>query len=254
MKPFKVSPAKRIVVRFSNEEVNLPSDTQSKIDAYWNELITSGKPYRRGEVFTVTHKEVEGDVIDILVAKTDYAHHLYCENSVGSLGEHAVRLIHPAALVETSDGYFVFGEMGSQTSRSGIIQLCGGGIDYDDLSDGIFDFQKCISRELQEELGINVLDPKRVVSFEEVYFKEGGLADKLVRIFKVRLTESKDEFLEKYDAFVRCLRAKEEEPEFGEIITLKKSKQESEVFFKREDLNFDEYMKPLFRKILEEIA
>lgn len=252
MKPFKVSQAKEIIVRFSNKEVQLPEAIQARIDAYWEEVIASGKTYKRGEVFTVTHKEVTGDVVNILVEKTDYAHYLYCQNKE-FLDENNVHIIHTAVLVETSDGYSIFGEMGPQTSRHGIIQLCGGGIDNDDLEGEYFDFKHNITKELQEELGIDVSDISRVTYFDEAYLKEGGPTDKMTVIFKVVLSETKEEFLEKYNFFVEHLRKNNEDPEFGKIIALKKDKQEITGFFAQENLVLDEYMMPLFKKLALEL-
>lgn len=248
MKPFKISPAKEITVRFSNKEVQLPEALQFKIDAYWDELIASGKSYKRGEVFTVTHKEVTDEQVNVLVEKTDYAHYLYCQNKE-SLDENGVHIIHTAVLVETSDGYSVFGEMGPQTSRHGTIQLCGGGIDNDDLKGEYFDLRHNITKELQEELDIDVTNTSRITYFDEAYFKEGGPTDKMTVVFRVILNETKDEFLGKYTAFVKRLREKNEEPEFGEIIALKRGKREIAEFFSQENLTLDEYMRPLFEKI-----
>lgn len=252
MKPFKVSPAKEVTVRFSNKEVELPEDIQFKIDAYWDELIASGKSYKRGEVFTVTHKEVISDAVNILVEKTDYAHYLYCQN-VDALDENGVHIIHTAVLVEASDNYYLFGEMGPQTSRYGIIQLCGGGIDNDDLKGEYFDFKHNVTKELREELDIDISDTSRVASFDAAYLKEGGPTDKITVVFKVVLNETKDEFLEKYDAFVEHLKERGEDSEFGKIIALKKDEQEIKSFFSREDIKLDEYMKPLFERVASEL-
>ena len=252
MKPFKVSPAQEVTVRFSNKEVQLSEEIQTKIDSYWQELLDSGKSYNRGEVFTVTHKEVTETAVNILVEKTDYAHYLYCQNKE-SLDENGVHIIHTAVLVETSDGYFLFGEMGPQTSRHGIIQLCGGGIDNDDLKGEYFDFKHNITKELQEELDIDVSDTSRVTNFDEAYLKEGGPTDKMTVIFRVVLSDTKEEFLKRYDAFLERLKAEGEDPEFGKIIALKKDKQEITTFFSQENLILDEYMKPLFEKIVLEL-
>lgn len=252
MKPFKVSPAQEVTVRFSNKEVQLPEEIQTKIDSYWKELLDSGKSYKRGEVFTVTHKEVTETAVNILVEKTDYAHYLYCQNKE-SLEENGVHIIHTAVLVESSDDHFLFGEMGHQTSRHGIIQLCGGGIDNDDLKGEYFDFKHNITKELQEELDIDVTDTSRVTYFDEAYLKEGGPTDKMTVIFRVVLKDTKEKFLERYDAFMERLKAEGEDPEFGKIIALKKDKQEITNFFSQENLILDEYMKPLFEKIALEL-
>lgn len=254
MKSFRISPiSKEIVVKFSNQGVYLPQEIQAKVDAYWDKLIASGKSYKRGEVFTVTHKEATDKVINILVEKTDYAHYLYCQN-VESLNENGAHIIHTAALVETFDNYVVFGEMGLQTSRAGIYQLCGGGIDNDDLKGEYFDCKHNIVKELKEELDIDIVDASRVTYFGEAYLKEGGPTDKMTVIYKVVLNEAKDEFLERYNAFAEDLLSSDENPEFGKIIALKKERNELESFFSREDIKFDEYMKPLFDQIIKELV
>lgn len=254
MKPFKVSPVDReIIVKFSDREVRIPQEIQAKIDGHWDGLIASGKTYRRGEVFTVTNKEVADTAIRILVEKTDYAHYLYCQN-IESLGENGVHIIHTAALVETSDHYTIFGEMGAQTSRAGIHQLCGGGIDNDDLRGGYFDLKHNIAKELKEELDIDVEDASRVVYFDEAYLKEGGPTDKMTVVYRVLLNEMKDTFLLRYNAFAESLPKDGQNPEFGKLIALKKEKNELKSFFSQDAVKFDEYMRPLFEYIGEELA
>lgn len=252
MKDFVVSRlTKKLIVRFSGEQIVLPHDVQEKIDTYWEKLLSSGKSYKRGEVFTVTKKEVFEDRIEILVEKTDYAHYLYSQN-IGNLGEYAVHIIHIASLVETSDGKIIFGKMGEQTSRSSVCQLCGGGIDNDDLRGDIFDFEHNIKKELVEELGIDTEDTQRIKSFELAYFKEGGPTDKMTVIYRVILNETSIEFMKRYEDFVLQLEKNGEKPEFGEIIVLDKNKESFTRFLNHPDIKLDEYMKPLFEFIAKD--
>lgn len=253
MKEFKVTPInKNLSVRFSNKSVQLPRSTQKKIDAYWDEEIASGKKYKRGEVFTVVQKSVTGNAIDILVEKTDYAHYLYCQN-VQNLGGDGVHIIHTAVLVETSDEYYIFGEMGAHTARAGIHQLCGGGIDNDDLRDDHFDFTHNVTKELYEELGIDVSNKSRVIDFGEAFFKEGGPTDKMTVVYRTVLNETKDDFLVKYNQFVDKLRVRNELPEFEKIVALKKDRDKIREFFVQKNVVFDEYMKPLFDHVNSEL-
>lgn len=239
-------------MRFSGKNVRLPQDVQQKIDAYWDSLIALGKSYTRGEIFTVTKKDVTDTTIDVLVEKTDYAHYLYCQNVEG-LGEYGVRIIHTAALVETADGFVVFGEMGHQTARAGMYQLCGGGIDNDDLRGDYFDFSHNITKELAEELGIDVADRTCVATFGAAYFKEGGPTDKMTVIYHVVLRDTEEVFLEKYAAFTRALSARGELPEFENLVTFKKESAAIKEFFAQDNLSFDEYMQPLFAYIVSEL-
>ena len=251
MKESTISPlTKQLIVRFSNKTVDLPLGIQKKIDIYWDELLQSGKMYKRGEVFTVTKKESFEDRLEILVEKTDYAHYLYCQN-VDTLGEYDVHIIHTAVLVETNDAKTIFGKMGKYTSRAGIYQLCGGGIDNDDLQDNVFDFEHNITKELQEELGIDVADRRRVDVFELAYLKEGGPTDKMTVVYRVVLNETSEQFMVQYDAFVRKLRANGEFEEFGELVVLDRNKTSFDDFFNQEGIKLDEYMKPLFEYLIQ---
>ena len=184
-----------------------------------------------------------------MVEKTDYAHYLYCQN-VETLGEFGVHIIHTATLVETIDGKTIFGKMGQQTSRAEIHQLCGGGIDEDDLNDDVFDLEHNIQKELQEELGIDIQDKQRVKKFELAYLKEGGPTDKMTVVYRTELSETSEQFEEKYAYFVKSLQEKGEQPEFGSIIVLEKNTKDIAEFFAQEDLKFDEYMRPLFEFLI----
>jgi len=242
---------KKLIVHFSGEQIVLPFDIQEKIDVYWEGLLSSGKSYKRGEVFTVTKKEVFEDRIEILVEKTDYAHYLYSQN-IGDLGEYAVHIIHTASLVETSDGKIIFGKMGEQTSRFRVYQLCGGGIDNDDLRGDTFDFEHNIKKELTEELGIDTEDTQRIKSFELAYFKEGGPTDKMTVVYRVILNEMSLEFMKRYEDFALRLEKNGETPEFGEIIVLDKNKESFAQFLNQPNIKLDEYMKPLFEFIAKD--
>lgn len=226
----------------------LPQDVKSKIDAYWNKLIKNGKKYKRGEVFTVTKKEYSDEKVEVLVEKTDYAHYLYCQN-VDTCGKYGVHIIHTSVIVETLDGKIVFGKMSSNTSRAGIHQLCGGGIDNKDLRGDIFDLDHNIKNELNEELGIDLEDKKRITAFGLAYLKTGGPTDKIAVVYKIVLNETGKEFMKKYNDFVLQLQKKDEQAEFSDIIILDKKKEAFEKFFSKKDIKVDECMKPLFEYI-----
>ena len=89
--------------------------------------------------------------------------------------------------------------------------------------------------------------------FNEAYLKEGGSTDKMTVVYRLALSETKDEFFEKYGQFIGRLSLKKELPEFEKIIALRKKKEEIQEFFLREDIKFDEYMKPLFLYIQAEL-
>lgn len=239
---------KDLVVRYNGGRVSLPSDLQREIDVYWEELIRGGKRYTRGEVFTVIGKTETADTIEVTVSRTDFAHNLFCRD-VRSPEGYGIRIIHTAALVETADGKVIFGRMADHTANRGRYQLCGGGIDDHDIRDGFFDLDHNTKKELREELGIDADDARIVLSFDPAYFKEGGPREKMSVIYRVTLGETAAEYVKRYEAFAEGLRQAGEEPEFGEIVVFDRNGEELLTFLAREDLHFDEYMRPLFEYI-----
>jgi len=161
---------KDLVVRYDGGHVLLPADMQKEVDEYWKELIRSGKRYTRGEVFTVIGKTEMVDSIAVTVSRTDFAHNLFCRD-VRSPEGYGIRIIHTAALVETSDGKVVFGRMSVHTANPLRYQLCGGGIDDHDIRDGVFDLDAPL---------ISVLPDGRVGGVRVLSHRETpGLGDKI---------------------------------------------------------------------------
>jgi hypothetical protein len=249
MKPVTIRPfVKAFRICYSGETVVLPSDIRQKIDAHWQELTLNNEHLFNGEAFTVTSVEETSDAINITLDQTDYAHYLY-SHQVRDLGEYAVRIIHSGTLVFTADGKIIFGSMGPQTSRPNVIQCSGGGLDNDDVTDGIVDIEHNTAKELREELGVDVADSAQVAEFAPMYLKEGGFADTITVVFTVHLRLSSREFLENYDKFAKQLHAQNEEPEFGELFCLNPDRKTIQDFVTKHQDRFDEYMPILLQTI-----
>lgn len=240
-----VTIAKEPVVRYSAESVSLPEGLREDVDRYWDGLIASGKPFTRGEVFAVTDSRTEGGETEFTVERTDYAHYLY-SRAVALPDAFHVRVIHTAALVETSDGKLVIGRMGRHTAKSGTYQFCGGGIDDDDLRGDVFDLGHNTKKELLEELGVDADDPNRVSSFRPAFLKEGGPTGAISVVYRVAISDAGEEFRKRYDTFANALRTAGEEPEFDEVIVFDRGSTELSAFLVRDDIVFDEYVRPLF--------
>lgn len=236
---------KKLIVRFSGALIDLPVEWQEKVDMYWQSLIDSGKTYTRGEVFSVVRIEEKRDAYEIFMKKTDYAHYLYCHNIDREMGGYGTRVVFTACLVETSDKKIVFGKMGEHTARAGLYQLAGGGIDDVDLKDGIFDLKQNISREIVEELGLDLNDHACIKNFSENFLIQGGKSQSTAIIYHLELNRTSEEFLGKYDSFIEELKQRNENPEFHSIVFLEKSKVKVDQFFEKNRENCAEYMEPL---------
>ena len=239
-------------IRFNEQNATLPRATREKIDRYWHDQCRENPNLRNGEVFTVIGTQKTATTLEVELKQTDYAHYLYSDRHVGELGRRSVRIIHSAALVVTTDNKLVFGSMGPQTSRHGTIQCCGGGLDRNDIRDGIVDIEHNTAKELGEELGIDPYDTDRVASFRPAYLKSGGPRGKMTVIYEVCLRETASEFLAAYAAFTDSLTRRGKEPEFGEIYYLERERQVLEKFASEHKERLDEYMMPLLRSVVDE--
>lgn len=253
MQEIYITKAPDLVITYNGQKVELPRGVREKIDQHWKDLIRKNPRLRNGELFTITsvHEDVGRTVITL--AETNYAHYLYSEQ-VGSLGEYTIRIIHPAALVVSNDGRFIFGFMGEHTSRPGIIQCCGGGIDNDDIRSGRVDVWHSVTKELSEELGLDVSDGNRVVSYQSAYLKAGGPTGKMTIVYILRLRQSAREFLDDYAKFEQKLRSQGEEPEFGELFNIQASHESIEQFIYQYQGRFNEFMPVTLRQAQKDLA
>lgn len=174
---------------------------------------------------------------------------MYCQNVDADLAGHGTRVVFTACLVETADGGLILGKMGKHTARAGIFQLSGGGVDNSDIFNGRFDLQGNISKELREELGIDIQDKTRVRDFYAAYLKQGGITNKIAVVYRAQLFETADKFLEKYKMFVRELNKKYQMSEFDDVVAVECSKEGVERFLIKHRSMCDEYVPPLLQHI-----
>ena len=64
--------------------------------------------------------------------------------------------------METSDGFFVIGELAEGTSFPGCLQVTGGSVDLKDEINGKIDIKNTIVRECKEELNLDLNDNSKV--------------------------------------------------------------------------------------------
>lgn len=240
---------KKLSVEFSGEKVILPDAIQKKVDAYWEKLLKSGKPLRRGEGYHITDIIEEDKSIKIEVSLSDYAHYIYSRH-IGMDKKYAFKNIHTSCLIETNDDYLIIGVMGQQTAIAGNVQCVGGGIDNDDLRGKRFDLRHNIKNELREELGLDAGDKKIAKSLKLGYIKYNKHLNTIAAIFILKLKIDAQQLRKKYEEFEKSLAKKSELPEFGKIFYLKKEKKAIEKFIK-EQTQPDHYLKYLLREMVK---
>lgn len=237
---------KPIKITVTGKKISLPDSLQKKVDKHWAQLVAKNPRLYNGESFTVTSTQETAASIRMELAETDYAHYLY-NNQIGGLQEYAIQTVYPAAFIVTADNKIAFGEMSLHTSSPGIIQCCGGGIDYQHVQDGVVDLNQNMANELQEEMGIDPYNKDQVSSFFLSHLQTDGPGGKMTVLYTLYLKQTSDEFLHAYSNFVKELAAKGEDPEFSKIYCIDTDQKTIEQFITQHADNLNVLMPTLLR-------
>ncbi|GAK07658.1 NUDIX hydrolase [Geomicrobium sp. JCM 19038] len=229
-------------------KVHVSEETQCKIEQHWQE-INKDNTFFRGTLYRMDDIKLTADELTIGMKETEYAHHLYAKNNRLSK-EEACPILAPVAFVVSSDGYLLFGRMGGQTAKPGVIQCAGGGIDQEDVSLNEIDVVSNVTREVEEELGINVKDDHEAKAFfaDKLVFPDrmGWLAI----VFQLHSTFTRDQLVKRVNRHNEQLRNKGEIPEFEEVITVKNIPSDIGQFLQEHHKELIRYLRPLLYNML----
>ncbi len=246
MEPVLLTPLKGdIRVFYCGEKVLLPKDIHEAIEIHWQGLLSAGKRFVRGEVFSIEHTEIIDGNISVWLRLSDYAHYLATIHNVIP-EQFACRVIHTSVLVQTNDDKLVFGEMDDDTSTPKRLQCAGGGITTHDVRGDSIDMNKNANDELWEEFGIS-LTGGTVSKIIPWYVKSGGPHNFLGVIFVATLAISSEEFSSLYNTFIANLSLEGKTHEFQSLVFLSRNKDDIENFFATDTRQKVDYLEPLLR-------
>ena len=221
---------------------------QTVIDDYWNSLLSSGKKFSRGNVFTIRSIEDQNETINIYVDQTDYAHYLASLHVPEIAQECPCRVMHTSVLIHSSDDFLIFGEMAEHTASPGRLQCAGGGITKDDLqTDQTFNVTGNAVTELWEETGFLHTDPSQIQDVKFAYLKSGGPRNFIGALHVASSPLTADQIMAFFTDFNQTLRTKNEEPELVRLIAVPNTIDAVEKFLSEESRPIDEYLPELLR-------
>jgi 8-oxo-dGTP pyrophosphatase MutT (NUDIX family) len=206
-----------VKVNYTGRRVVLPSQYAADCETHWRSLMKAGRKHFRGDVFTISEEVIGSDGIVLSAELTDYAHFIYTIHR-RSFGRYGCRIIYASTLIVTSDGKFVIGIMGKDTFAPGKLQLVGGGVDQGDIAGHQIDLNRCIKKEIAEEVGIDVGNTSVVKSFEPYLLKTGGPSNFYSAIFKLDLTADENGLSLLYERHVQNLMRQGKSPEFSSLL------------------------------------
>ncbi len=215
---------KKLVITYEEKCVTLPMEIRNKIDANWKEFVRQNPNLWNGDVTRVSNYYEDDNEIKIVCEKSDYAHYLY-EERMGLPREFACVNISAGCLLETSDEYYLLGELDEKMSYPHMLQVPGGNVDKKDMENGIVNIMKTISREVMEEINIDLNNNFQVsnLSLKYIYNSEKEEQPKVQIFAKARLKMSSNEINEYYNTYYNYLNKNNLELEFGKIHLIKKN-------------------------------
>ncbi len=211
-----------------DEKIKLPEDLNKKINIFWEDAIKKTPSLWNGELLCVNEfvEDEKNKKIDIICRKSNYAHYLYNER-IGIEQKYSCSSLIAGCIFETSDGYYVVGALGKDTSYPGCLQVSGGSADNDDIFGERIDVLSTIVRESKEEINIDLNDKKLVDSWKIKYIDmpEEELKPHTYIIFaKAKLKMTKDEMDKYYKDYLDFLEKNNLEIEFEKLYFISKNK------------------------------
>lgn len=215
----------KLIITYEDTKVILPKEIREKIDNNWKKFVKQNPNLWNGDVTRVSSYSENNNEIQILCQKTDYAHYLY-EERKGLPLEFACVNISAGCLLETIDKHYVIGELDEKMSYPHMLQVSGGNVDKNDMENGIVDIMKTISREVMEEINIDLSNSSQVsnVLLKYIYNSEKDEQPKVQIFAKARLNMTADEMKEYYNNYFEYLVKNNLELEFGKIHLINKDK------------------------------
>ncbi|MFG6494889.1 hypothetical protein P8610_05985 [Fictibacillus sp. UD] len=247
MKPVILKPVTRpLILSLDDQTVQLSPPFQAEVEDFWTRFNSDSR-FTRGEVFHVDVLEETDKELKLNLKSTDYAHYLFSVKNA-PVGDEGCKVIYGAGLVETSDSYFVFGEMNDHTAYPGRLQCVGGGLSREDLQGNQFELRNSVLREMTEELGI---ENENVTSCSACFVKTGGNYDFITVLYYIQLDLTLHQLEERYKTFCEEMMDKNEVPEFAQMVKIKNESQYIMNFINNDKRSSVDYLIPLLKTASE---
>lgn len=142
-------------------ELDIKSDIRKKVEQNWKEFIKDREKYFNSDIITVSDIEIDKNILRVNKAK--YADLIYSLDNK----DLTIRSLFSAILLKTLDGYYIIVE----NSYDDRLNLIGGMADLEDFDGEYLNYQRCIEREIKEEIGLDLNNKDDILSFELKYLK-----------------------------------------------------------------------------------
>ena len=146
-------------------EIVKSEELKRRINDNWNEFIKGKEGYFNGDIYVICNqKETESEII-YEVGQAKYADLVYAKEHK----ELTIYSLFSSILLKTKDDFYTF-----ILNSHNRVNIIGGLADIYDFTNGIFIPEKCLERELKEEINIDINDKNIISSYNQKYLSLPG--------------------------------------------------------------------------------
>lgn len=206
----RIVPIEHLDFAFEPKPWAFADERRAEIDAHFERLKRDKPALWNGRVLLMHRYAIEGGVLRGAFLETDYASFAAWQD--WGRPDAGIYDCFGAAALESSDGAYLVGVMGTHTYNAGAIYFPSGTPDLDDIAGGKVDFEASIRRELKEETGLDAGDVAIEAGWTLVIDRELIAA---IKVMRSQLTA------EKLRALILAHLAREVEPELAGILIVR---------------------------------
>ncbi len=250
MKEKKAYGYKEIEFKVLKKELELPVEYVEKVNENWKREMNAGKSYTNGKLYTMVATNILESKIQVYVQETNFAHYLYSKSI--EIDKNSCRSMAANALLVTSDDYIVLGKMSGSTSLANRIKFIGGAFDQADFCNEIVDIKSCITREVKEEVGLDLNDNEMVGDIKPIAILTREKFSFANTLFLVDIRLDKAELERRFIGYKSELESAGEKSELSELVCIKNNYTSIITFLQDESNLVIDYMRDFFDAYLGE--
>lgn len=244
MQEKKIYGYKEMEFVIQKKTLELPIEYVEKVNENWKREMDAGKAYTNGKIYTMTAANILEEKIQIFVQETNFAHYLYSKGI--AIDENSCRSMAANVLFVTSDNYLVLGKMSGSTSLANKVKFIGGAFDESDFCDEIVDIKRCITREVKEEVGLDLNDSKTVIDVKPIAILTREKFSFVNTLFLVDIKFDKSELEQRFIEHKTSLEFAGEESELSKLMYIRNDSTSIFAFLQDESVLMIDYMRDFF--------
>lgn len=150
----QIRPISRLELSLRQQTWPFAEQNHAEIKQHWTGLTKANPDIWNGSVLMAHDVSLTGGVFSASFLKTDYASFIAWRD--WGWPDTGIYNCFGSAVVQSSDGALIYGQMRHNTLNAGLCYPPGGSLDLSDLrTDGSIDMEGSITRELAEETGLD---------------------------------------------------------------------------------------------------